>query len=104
MKKLLLVGIVAAFAVAAQAGDKACGDKDSAGCSAKAKVSTSTATPEMGCCATAKVQTSTEAKDDCCSAKAATSTGTCPFKAKVATKSTRNRQALVSPKARSLAG
>ena len=86
MKKLLLTVIVAAFAVAAQAGnDKSCADKDSA-----------------GCCAKSKVSTSTEAKGECCMAKAAA--GTCPFKAKVASKSTKTHQALLSPKAVSIAG
>ena len=76
--------ILAAFAVAVQAGnppaanEKACGDKDSS------------------CCG--KMPTATEAKGQCPVAKEAKAS-CCPYMAKNATKETSTKPALQSPKA-----
>jgi hypothetical protein len=84
MKKLVLSVILAAFAVAVQAGntpatsEKASGDKDSSCCG-----KTPTATEAKGQCPMAK-----ESKASCCSSMA-----------KNATKETSTKPALQSPKA-----
>jgi hypothetical protein len=96
MKKLILSMMLAAFAVAVQAGEeKSCSDKEGSGCCGKAKASE-------------KVKVSTqvqakgeEAKGGCCQSKQQVSTTTCPFTGKTTAKAGKanGRQALKSPKA-----
>ena len=85
MKRIILSVMVLAFAVAVQAGDdKACQDKDKAGCCASKvqtslQATTSQDNEKPGCCAN-KVKTSLEAtasqgndKPGCCASKVQTS-------------------------------
>jgi hypothetical protein len=83
MKKLVLSVILAAFAVAVQAGnDKAVNEKASAD-------------KDSSCCC--KTPTATEAKAECPMAKE--SKAACPYMAKNATKDASAKPALQSPKA-----
>lgn len=86
MKKIILSVMLAAFAVAVQAGENkaSCADKDG------------------GCCA-GKTTTATSTKAQCSMAKEQTK-ASCPAMAKSASKVTHTRQALLSPKAASNAG
>ncbi|HWH70177.1 MAG TPA: hypothetical protein VNT26_12385 [Candidatus Sulfotelmatobacter sp.] len=80
MKKLILSVMVAAFAVAVQAGEaKACADKEKGGCCAKAK---------------AAEQTKAECPMAQQKAKA-----TCPYAGKATAKDSATKPALTSPKA-----
>jgi hypothetical protein len=51
MKKYIALLTIAAFAVAAQAGDKACADKDKAACAGKDKAACADQAKAGGCCA-----------------------------------------------------
>ncbi len=125
MKKLLLAVILAAFAVAARAGDgQGCSDSEHASCCAKSKVMTSTKAdcPECPMAAQTKVMTSTKSDCDECpmAAKGKVMTSTkseecpmgaeaktasnCPYASKaMAKKHTANKPALQSPKALAMA-
>lgn len=63
MKKYIVMLTIAAFAVAAQAGDKACAGKDKAACAGKAKAA---------CSEKANSACADQAKAGGCCAKAAT--------------------------------
>ncbi len=126
MKKLLLFATLAAFAVAARAGDgQACSDSQHTSCCAKSKIMTSTTgdCPECPMAAQIKAKVMTSAESECpecpmaaqTKAKLMTSTkadcqdcpmteqtkANCPYAAKKFTK--HSAKPLLSPKALALA-
>jgi hypothetical protein len=86
MKKLILSAMLAAFAVAVQAGE------DKAACCSEKQ-----ATQASSCCS--KTAASEQAKGECPMMAKQAKASSCPYVAKSSTKETKNKSALQSPKA-----